>query len=88
MLYLHGEGLQEFPYVAGWHDHLSRVSWLCVPGQRKTGWQLVLTPAIFNCEISWGFEPASNLPVLLFGSMVHLPPQMWTFMPGSTFLTP
>lgn len=59
--------------------------WLCVLGQVDPGWESVPTPAV-NYENSGRGEvqPASTLPGLLFGDMVHLPhkgPAGVTYLP-------
>lgn len=46
-------------------ENFSGVSWLHVSGQVRAGWELVLMPAVLNCEISLG--------VFLSGGTVHLP---------------
>ena len=58
--------------MTGCHSPLNGV-YHYVLGQIDPGRELVLMPAIFNYETSQGFEPASTLPVLLSGSMVHFP---------------
>jgi hypothetical protein len=53
---------------------LPEMSCFHVPGQLEFGRELVPAPAVLNSEIPLGgFEPASNIPVLLSGSTIHLP---------------